>query len=312
MNYKGFCRNFRVPVGAFEFEKLLLLLCNVSVKSICEVISYIDKLVATLRSIFSVRFLRAHLCYQAPPIVVFLLSCAQVFAGGDLRLGGVFRSFPLSGVMEAEAGYGVLLRGGAGSPFSSYTRLKIDGSSAGIFNSAGAALEFFPLAFVGARAGGEALQNDQKYSAYDCDAYECLGRSYRMYFETELTLGAGRFFVQGRWRRQHWTRGARLSPDYVEPTSGLVLAGDGDDETIYIGAAGVRVSPRWTVLAALRYAESDRFQGLSRFPYIVLRFKQGAFSIGAGGGMFDSSLKDRDFAAVGMLSWEIVPSLGLK
>ena len=136
-----------------------------------------------------------------------MLFTEAAFAGFDLRAGGIVRSYPLAGTVDAELGYGILLRGTANSPFSSYLRMKVDGSTAGIFNSAGAALEFFPLGILGVRAGGEALQNDKDYSAYDCEAHECLGRFYRTYIEAELTLGAGPVFVQGRWRR-HRSRSA--------------------------------------------------------------------------------------------------------
>jgi hypothetical protein len=219
-------------------------------------------------------------------------------------------------VIEAEAGYDLLLWGSPTTPFYGYLRPRLYGSSAGTYNSVDAALEFFPLAFLGGRAGAEWIQNDQDYSSYDCVAWRCRGRFQRSYIEGELSLGAGPVFVQGKARRERWKGPvARGTPaeagEFIDPTSGLALLSDGDDETVYTAVAGVRFGPDWAVLAALRYA-TGRDGGFSRQPVGLLRYRQGGFSLGAGAGTFASTLKKRDFTAVGFLRWEIAPGLGLR
>jgi len=271
-----------------------------------------EQLVNVLRRKFSVLNSRARLRNLAPTIVILILFSHAAWAGFDLHIGAATRSYPLSGVVQAESGYGILLRGTAHSPFSSYLRLKIDGASAGTYNSLGAAFEFFPLAILGLRAGGEAIQNDNEYTAYDCAAHQCLGRNYRTYIEGELTLGAGPVFVQGRWRRERWSQKDPLQGDFIDPTSGVVLKSEGDSQTVYYGVAGIKFGPKWSVLGVVRYAESDLLKGWSRLPYGVLMFKEGTFSAGVGAGVFASSLKDKDFSALGFLRWEIAPSLAVR
>ncbi len=278
-----------------------------------------DELVYALRRKFRVGVARDHLRKVRPTIVFFALifSCAiiapqKVFAGFDAYGGGIFRSYPLSGVAEGEAGYGVLLRGDANSPFSSYTRLKLYGSSAVIYNSLDAAVELFPLAIAGVRAGGEAIQNDTEYSAHECGKYECVGRYYRTYIEGELNLGAGPVFVQGRWRRERWTQKNPGDGDFIDPTSAVLIKSNGDSQTVYFGIAGVNLNPKWSVLGIVRYSENDQLGGWSRFPYGMLRYKDGPLTVALGGGMFESSLKRESFSTVMTLRWDFSPSLAVR
>lgn len=111
-------------------------------------------------------------------IVILLSGANMVHADFDGSVGASLRSYPLSGVVEADAGYGILLWGAQapGSPWYGYLRPVLEGASSVSYNSGLAALEFFPLSILGVRAGGESIENDKVYSAYDCVAYQCLGR----------------------------------------------------------------------------------------------------------------------------------------
>ncbi len=244
-------------------------------------------------------------------IVLFvILAPPPALADADLSLGGSFRSYPLSGVAEVKSGYGMVLYGQKNSPFSGYIRPALEGYSALLYNSGIAKLEIFPLAILGARAGGESIQNDNEYTAYDCKKYRCLGRNYRTFFETELTLGAGPFFIQGRWRRERWTQPDPEAGDFVDPTSGLLMKSQGESQTVYTAVSGVKLSPTWTVMAGLRYAEDE--DGISRMPFLLLSWKNSSWTVSAGGGGFESSLKDRSATALLSVTWEILPSVALR
>jgi|GEM_PF-6320079 len=309
------CRIFPVTISALEFEKSPWVMCNVNVKTENRPRTFADKLLYVLRSKFIVAIPRALSREAAPTFVIFasvFVFAQNCFAAFDLYAGGMTRSYPLAGVLEVEGGYGVLLRGEANSPFSSYWRAKIYGSTAAVYNSLDAAVEFFPLAITGIRAGGEGIQNDGKYSAYDCDRYQCLGRYYRTYIEAELNLGAGPLFVQGRWRRERWTQNHSGAGDFIDPTSGVALKSEGDSQTVYYGVAGVNLSSRWTVLGGVRYSENDQMGGWSRFPYGVIRYKDGPLSVGIGAGVFESSLKNESLSALGFIRWDFAPSLAVR
>jgi hypothetical protein len=240
----------------------------------------------------------------------FLATTIVAHAAPDLAVGGTIRSYALSGVVEAEGGYGVLLWGDPASPFYGYLRPRLYGSSAYTYNSLDTAVEVFPISFLGMRAGGEASQNDQKYSAYDCNTFRCLGRFYRAYFEAEFSAGAGPVFVHGSWRRERWSQRDGTAGDFIDPTSGLAMRGGGDSQTVYYGVGGVKVDPNWSVVAVLRYAQSDP-RDFSRLLFEALRYHDERLTLSLGAGIFESTLKKQGLTVAGFVRWEIWPSLAL-
>ncbi len=252
-------------------------------------------------------------------LLVFNLGFStSVHAEGqpDLQIGSTVRSYPLSGVFETELGYSLYLWADSNStPWYGYTRIKLAGSSAATYNSGESALELFPLSFLGVRAGGESIQNDKDYSAFDCATYECQGRYYRTFVESELTLGAGPVFIRGIWRRERWTQQHPERKDFIEPTSGLAIANIGDSQTVYIGVLGWSLDENWSLMSVLRYAQSDdrlNSGGMSRFPYVVVKYQLDGLIFGLGGGSFESALKKREASGLAFLRWEIAPSAALK
>ena len=241
------------------------------------------------------------------------LFVAQVaFAAADLSVGTAVRSYPLSGVVEAEAGYGFRLWGNTSGPFYGYIRPVIEGATAAIYNSGTARLDFYPLSFLGVRAGGESVQNDSEYDAHDCENYQCVGRYYRTFVEGDLALGAGPVFIRGRLRRERWTQKDPQAGDFIEPTSGIGLASAGDSETVYQGLAGIKLSTSWTLAGGVRYAISDNTEQFSRMPFGLIRWTSGPLSVALGGGEFESTIKKKSPTALLYLSYEIAPSLALK
>jgi len=278
-----------------------------------------DELMIAFGRKFIVRIFGDDFKWRATAIVIFCFFSSAAVAGVDLDVGAEVRSYPLSGVVEADAGYDFLLWGThtAGdsqqsSPWYGYLRPHIDGSTAGTYNQLGGSVDIYPLSFLGGRFGGEGIQNDANYTAYDCQTYECRGRFYRTYAQADLTLGAAGFFVQARWRRERWTQGAVGIVDFIEPTSGLALRAAGDAQTYYRGTFGYKFNTTWSAAAALVYYQSDISNEISRFPFAVVRFQRGPLSLGIGGGVYEGSLKSQAASALLILDYNIIPSLRLQ
>lgn len=249
-------------------------------------------------------------------LVFSLMISINSSADMDLSVGSTFRSYPISGVLEAESGYGFLLWGVSRTALSGYVRPRVSAASSVSYNSLDGALEVFPLSFLGIRAGGEAIQNDRQYSAYDCALYRCTGRFYRTYVEGEISLGAGPVFAHGRWRRERWSErdGSHDHERFIDPTSGLSLGSEGQSETVAYALVGLKLDPSWSVMAAVRYAESNLgATTVSRMPLGLLRYHQAdsGLSVTVGGGTFESSLKKDEVTVFTSVQWEILPSLKL-
>ena len=244
------------------------------------------------------------------PGIVGLLLVQAAVAGVDSSVGATYRSYPLSGGLEPTIGYGWVAYGTEGSPFSGYLRAALDGFTAGSYNSGVAKLEVFPLAFIGARAGGESIQNDKDYRSYQCTSVGCKGRYYRTFVESELSLGYGGAFAQGTWRRERWTQAKGQTSDYIDPTSGLVMSATGESQTVYSAVVGYKFNPSWALLGGVRYAEDD--DGMAQMPFGMIRWISGKLTLGVGGGSFKSELKKREATALAYFTWNIWPSVAIK
>lgn len=254
--------------------------------------------------------------FSAFLLLIFLWVSPDAHGDFDLTLGGQYRSYPPSGYAAVEAGYGVLLWGTVESPWYGYLRPRVEAGSVGSYSAADAGFEVYPLAFFGVRAGGESVQNDEDYRAYDCDSYVCQGRFYRTYILSELSLGAGPVFTQVRLTRERWVQGRRNSSAFIEPTSGLALPGAGASQSVMRAVVGWKISPIWTVMAGYNLVRADRVEGeaenLSRFPFGLLRWTQRDWTIGVGGGAFSSTIKRREATAIVFVEWAILPSIRLR
>ncbi len=246
--------------------------------------------------------------------IIFAFSVTlnvAIAATTDLSVGSTVRSYPLSGVVEAEAGYGLLLWGSEGSPWYGYLRPKIEASSAFTYNSIAEVIEFFPISILGLRAGGESIQNDTNYSAYDCSEWNCVGRFYRGFLEAELTLGYDKFFSRIKWRRENWSQGAS-GKDFIEPTSGLAMADTGDTQTVWQYLLGYRWADSVNLIAGIRQAHNNAKES-SSMPFGLYDYKWSeGLRVGAGAGLFKSEIKSSQLTLLAFIKWEVWPSIAIK
>lgn len=90
------------------------------------------------------------------------------------------------------------------------------------------------------------------------------------------------------------------------------MESDGDNQTVYFGILGYKFSSEWSGLAVTRYAEGTNLHKFSRFPYLIVKYQTANFSIGAGGGFFQSSDHVQETSLVGFFKWEIEPSFAIR
>lgn len=266
-----------------------------------------------LRTKFKLRFCGDVFSARATTIVIACLCAFSARADLDYNLGLRARTYPLAGSVDGDIGYGFLLWGNqsAGNPFYGYLRPHVGASNAGYYNSAVASLDVFPLSFLGISGGGESIQNDKDYQAYDCSRYQCRGRSYRNFVQAELSLASGPLFGQLLWKRERWSLANPGTREFIDSTSGLSLNPNGDSQTMYRGALGVKLGERWSLAGIYAYTQSDNSREVQRFPFAVLRYKIGQAAVGVAAGVYSSTLKAAGGSGMVFLTWNIKPGLPL-
>src|SRR5690606_13096899 len=112
-------------------------------------------------------------------IVTFGLSyfCLMhsTLAGWDSSVSAQGRSYPASATIDLELAY-YHFHGKMKDPFSSYFRMGLEGSTAGVFNSGTAFLEIFPLSIFGIGVKQSMSEMSRDYAGYECEGLSCQGR----------------------------------------------------------------------------------------------------------------------------------------
>lgn len=246
---------------------------------------------------------------------IVILLCVSAFAHADLDYNADFylRSYPFSGGLIGNAGYGFLLWGTQDnkSPMYGYIRPQATFATAGYYNLAGAALDVFPISIFGFRLGGEGIENDRDYTPYACDIYECRGRTYRTYLQSEFSFGSGPFFGQLKWRRDRLTRSNPDHRVYIDSIAGLAFDTEGDGQTSWRAIVGMKLNEIWSVSAAYTYLQADNTRTISRFPFALVRYKMAPYSVGLAAGMWSSTLKPDAPSIMLLASWNGKPGVAL-
>lgn len=254
-----------------------------------------------------------HLSHWVAAIVTFFaLFCFSAHADLDLSLGGFARSFPLSGYAYLQSGYGQVLWGDTSGVLYGYVRPYIELDSAGSYNAALGAVEFFPLSFLGVRAGEEWNQNDSQYHDYDCRLYDCTGTMYRKFVESQLLLGVSDWFASVWLRWEQWTHKSPEALDFIDPNNGLAIHADGDSELVFRFFTGVNVSDQWAAVVGGNYYQMVRHFGIVRFGMVGARFREDSFSVIVGASHYQATEQKGGYGAFAAVTWTPLPSVGLK
>ncbi len=253
------------------------------------------------------------LCKWVAPIVTFLaLSPGLARADFDLSFDIFGRTYPLSGYADVQFGYGTYLWGDQSSEIAfGYIRPYAEFDTAGTYNSGLAGLEFFPISFLGVRAGEEFIQNDDIYHSYRCDVYNCLGTQYRRFIEARMLLGFGPWFAQLVSRWDFWTQKHPEDGDTVDASSGLPALASGDTEVLLRAMTGFKVDDNWSVLGGMQYYQMTRHSGISRFWLAGPRYTDGSVTITLGALYYDSTAADSGAGVYAGFTWALLPAIGI-
>lgn len=242
------------------------------------------------------------------------LALAQV----DLQIETALRSYPLSGNLQGEMGYGIPLWGNATtsssanrSPWYGYVRPAIQLATTGNYNAGEVSLDFFPISFLGVKAGAGLWQMTAKYEAYDCELIQCKGKFNHQFIEAKAGFGVGPVFLLARGKIEDFQQDPLQQKDFIEPTLGMIAHRDGDRIRSATGVLGATLNDHWLIAAIWAEGVTEKQKGFSRTQLLTVNWKGPSLSLVVGAGAFESSIKDREFTAVGVIRWNIWPSIEL-
>ncbi len=248
-----------------------------------------------------------------------LLAFAQL-AGAqvDLQLEAVTRSYPLSGSLTSELGYGIPIWGSPStgnttsrSPWYGYIRPSLKLATAGTYNAGQVSIDLFPLSFIGIKAGVGAWQTTDDYKAFDCTQIQCKGKFNHQFIEAKVGFVAGPLFLLARGKIEDFQQSPLQQNDFIEPTLGMVAEKEGDRVRSATGILGGNINDRWSLAALWSEGTMEKRKGFSRTQMLTVNWKADSVTILLGAGAFESSEKSQGATFAGLLRWEIWPSIEL-
>lgn len=240
-----------------------------------------------------------------------LLITTNAFAQMDYRLSTRGRSYPLSGIFEADLGYNYLLWKKNAPVLYGYIRPNVTYGDIGLYRLATAALDFHPISFIKIRGGFSREMSHVLRRDLDCSQIECQGVIKHRFLETNLLLGAASYFTSLRYRINTSRRddgGAR----FLDFEAMMPMQGQQDQSQYFQGVVGKSIDSNWSALWASQVASSQKAQGFSTAHYALGMWSKGPWEIAAGPGAFHSTLFDWGFSSVFWVTWNGGNSLALK
>ena len=142
----------------------------------------------------------------------------------DMSLIGFYRTKPIAGGIQANAGYNQLIWGDPNNEKKLYgfVRPNLTIFSAGQYNSHAYEIEFWPISFIGVEFGSEKIINNAIYPNYDCDTFQCQSEFRNTYLKYNLLLGYSLFYFKGTYRKQT-VEAYNNSKDFIYPLVGSAL-----------------------------------------------------------------------------------------
>ncbi len=229
-----------------------------------------------------------------------------VRAAVDLSLLGSARSYPQGGFFEANLGLHQIVWGRDSEIFKSHARVQVHGGSIGTFHTAGALVEYFPVSFLGARAGYEANQSQSEYKDLPCDGRTCKGRWDRRYLDTYLGLAWRNFWSVTKLGWQHYLTAESLP--LIEPTWGVALSHDFERAFLWRQNLGFSLNANWSVAISHQRAGFKLSAQQSQSSYLLGVLALQGWKIGLAGGRFESSQAGVGPSFFGFVEWSPWPA----
>jgi hypothetical protein len=252
-------------------------------------------------------------------VAFFSFSSAQAAVtnpGFDYLIKGGGQTYPLGGIITAQAGYGVKLWEGSAPEEGpqwkyGYLRPAIELQTAGTVNRASAGLEIYPISILGIRGGYGLSQRTLSYvQDFDCSEVMCDETLNYDYLQANLMGGYQSFILSVMGKYEKFTASDSSKPFYEEMSYLVGQAGHDDLRTLDV-FAGYKLSERWTSGVRAIYQEFVFSQNNSSSMFAVGSYTEGFWNGMLALGQYKSSHQDSRFSAILSISYNGIKGIGL-
>ncbi len=244
-------------------------------------------------------------------LFTLLLYSLESLAQFDLNLNAQVRSYSLAGGANMDLGLGLVFWGDKkSSPWYGYLRPSVRGTITDGYSAYRPMIEFFPISFLGVRAGFQEADLRMDHPDFDCVNFKCAQRSRKEFYGANFSMAAGPIFFNADYLRE------KLIPkikdrDFISPVYALVFDLNGEEIDTSTGILGFKLSKTTSVFALGQYMKTVETNKRARFSTLNMGWTFGKVSVSLGAGVFDSELKDRQFSALLNFKWKMLPSVSL-
>lgn len=244
-------------------------------------------------------------------LILFITLTQSSFAQLDYKLSSRVRTYPVSGLFEADSGYNFLLWGQRENVLYGYLRPNLVYSEIGTYRNGTVALDLFPISFFKLRAGYMREESIVRRNDINCSEVDCQGKIDHRFAEANLLLGAKGYFTSLRYRLNYSKRADGDKP-FIEYDTMIPMKQRQDDSRLFQLALGKKINENWNALYASMYASSRKARGSSTAHYLLGMYQNGPWEFAIGPGAFRSSLLKWGFSSAAWLSWNGGESFAIK
>lgn len=243
--------------------------------------------------------------------LLLLIFTHTAFSQADYKFSFRARTYPVSALLEADAGYNFLLWGKRDSVLYGYLRPNLIYSEIGSYRNGAVAIDLFPISFFKLRAGYMREESIVRRNDINCSEVDCQGKIDHRFIESNLLLGTQGYFTSLRYRLNVSKRVDGNKP-FIEYDTMIPMYRRRDESQLFQLALGKKLNENWNAIYASMYASSDKARGSSTAHYLLAMYQDGPWEIAVGPGAFRSTLLDWGFSSAAWVSWNGGDSFSIK
>lgn len=233
----------------------------------------------------------------------------------DLSVGFLGRTFPIAGQFEAIGGYGHTLWGDAAAanaePFYGFVRpsLTVRGPTT---PTALAALDIFPVSFLGVTVGRSYMLRLVEQPEIDCETVECLEWMNHTYVQVRAYGKWENFFFSLTYEKTIFDKMNTLTRPVFQSNNAVLQDPHGDRGNEIFANLGYTLNTEWSAGLTVQYFSTQKSDNRQEMQLAFIRYVYNGWTWTGGAGRFYSSPLGTGLELTGIVSWEIQKRLGYR